>query len=387
MLKKTSCIAPFINLTIDPNNNASPCPYLGGGVWKFDKNLDVKKIWQSEQLERLRNSHLQGKKDPVCQRCWNDEAIGKQSQRQRFLQDFHNQLDTITSKIKNKTYKGSPTILTMKNGNICNLQCRTCGPKDSYSWVPEAKQYVQKFESKTKNTFFDQELFKKNWTDQQLDDFKNFNENLIRVEHFGGEPLHNPKVIEHTEMLVELGYAKNIVLYMNTNGTHIPNLKLQSLFKHFKHVEFNLSIDGVGDQFEYIRYPGKWTQIGQMVRWCLKQKNFSWGIVTTVSNLNIFYLKEILDTFAKWKKTNIFFNLLEAPHYYNIQNLPTKVKDIITTKYKSIPILQPVVNYMNAQEQTKSHWTNFKFWTQQKDSYRKNNFAFTFPEFCSIIEE
>ena len=385
MFKKTSCIAPFINFTIDPINNSSPCPYLGGGAWNFGKEKSFRKIWTSTQFEKLRVSHLKGEKDPICQRCWNEESVGKISARQRFLKDYHSQINQITQKIKDKSYLEGPSILTLKNGNICNLQCRTCGPKDSYSWIPEAKEYIKKFPNNLDGTWFTGESYKKNWTTEQIDDFKNFNKNLIRVEHFGGEPLHNPKVVEHTQMLVDLNYAKNIVLYMNTNGTHVPNEKLQNLFKHFKHIEFNLSIDGIKKQFEYIRYPAKWESLLKTLDWCKQQSNFTYGIVTTVSILNIFYLNDILRTFDQWNKKNVFLNLLEAPRYYSIKNLPIKIKSLITKKYNNDVRLQPIVNFMNSAEPNEKYWDEFKFWTNQKDNYRGNKFQFIFPEFYSII--
>ena len=77
MLRKTSCIAPFINLTIDPVRNTSPCPYLGGGTWNFANENSFKSIWQSEKFENLRQSHLAGEKTPICQRCWTEEDVGK----------------------------------------------------------------------------------------------------------------------------------------------------------------------------------------------------------------------------------------------------------------------------------------------------------------------
>ncbi len=161
MLKKTSCIAPFINLTIDPVRNTSPCPYLGGGTWNFANENSFKSIWQSEKFENLRQSHLAGERNPICQRCWTEEDVGKMSARLRYLQDFSKQLEQITQKIKDKSYLEGPSTLTMKNGNICNLQCRTCGPKDSYSWIPEAKSHIKNFPEQLDGTWFGGEAFKK----------------------------------------------------------------------------------------------------------------------------------------------------------------------------------------------------------------------------------
>lgn len=385
MLKETSCIAPFINLTVDPEHNTSPCPYLGGGSWNFKHIDNFKDIWKSEPFEKLRNSHLNGEKNETCRRCWNDESIGKESARQRILKDYKNILPEIKEKIKNKNYLQSPIILTMKNGNICNIKCRTCGPKDSSIWIPEAQHHVKNFSSNISDTWFQAESFKKNWTDQQMNNFKDFNKNIIRVEHYGGEPLYNYRVFEHTKMLVDEGLAKNITLYFNSNGTNLPKPELQDLFKYFKLVEFNLSIDGINSHFEYIRHPAKWNDLLITKDWLQKQENVIWGIVTTVSNLNVFYLDEITKEFQSWNKTNYYLNILENPKFYSIKNLPSKIKNIITKKFESNKNLSTVVKFMNSENNNNQQWDKFLFWTKQKDLYRKENFEFTFPEFYSII--
>ena len=123
----------------------------------------------------------------------------------------------------------------------------------------------------------------------------------------------------------------------------------------------------------------------QTIKWCNKQKNFTWGIVTTVSILNIFYLDEILNEFDQWEKKNVFLNILEGPRYYNIKNLPQATKNAITKKYSGNERLQSVVNFMNSTQQNEKHWNEFNFWTKQSDNYRNNNFQFTFPEFHSIL--
>ena len=74
MLKETSCIAPFINLTVDPEHNTSPCPYLGGGAWKFKKEQNFKQIWNSKEYQDLRGRINNAEKNPtaepnMCKNC------------------------------------------------------------------------------------------------------------------------------------------------------------------------------------------------------------------------------------------------------------------------------------------------------------------------------
>jgi MoaA/NifB/PqqE/SkfB family radical SAM enzyme len=382
MLHKHTCIAPFINLTVDPEQNTSPCPYLGGGTWQF-KDKKFKDIWKSAKFEKLREDHIAGARPIECNRCWKDEQVGKESARQR-TNKMHD-ISTLEKIIHDNSYLEGPKVLTMKNGNLCNLQCRTCGPKDSSSWIPEAKDHIKNYKNKLEHTWFQIESFKKNWTDEQMQNFYDISKNLARVEHYGGEPLYNKRVEEHTAKLVELGLSKNIILYFNTNGTHTPSTRLQDLFKSFKSVEFNLSIDGIQDKFEYIRHPAKWSKLLQTIEWCNKQQNLIWGIVTTVSNLNIYYLDSILQTFDSWGKRNVFLNILEDPKFYSIVNLPEKIKNKITKKYEGNERLQSTVAYMNNHQGDDTIWQKFVFWTENKDKYRQQDFRFTFPEFYSIM--
>ena len=51
------------------------------------------------------------------------------------------------------------------------------------------------------------------------------------------------KILMHC---VEKGYAKNIDIHYNTNGTQLPPQEIFDLWSCFKHVEVAFSIDDVG---------------------------------------------------------------------------------------------------------------------------------------------
>ena len=60
---------------------------------------------------------------------------------------------------------------------------------------------------------------------------------------------------------VEKGYAKNIDIHYNTNGTQLPPQDIFDLWAYFKHVEIAFSIDDIGEPFEYQRHPANWRQV------------------------------------------------------------------------------------------------------------------------------
>jgi MoaA/NifB/PqqE/SkfB family radical SAM enzyme len=156
--------------------------------------------------------------------------------------------------------------------------------------------------------------------------------NIRYFEFTGGEPF---MIREHFELLrraAKLGYASNITVHYNTNGTIYP-VDLETVWKQFKRVEIALSIDNVGKRFEYERYPADWSQVNQNIKQFEKLKkdstNIDLQLCFTVNVLNVLYLNELLD----WAKTidfnTIHWNMLHGPAEISIACLPVGVKEKI----------------------------------------------------------
>ena len=92
--------------------------------------------------------------------------------------------------------------------------------------------------------------------------WNNLRELLPNIKYFeftGGEPF---MIQEHFDLLqyaVDQGYAKNIDIHYNTNGTQWPDA--HELWSHFKRVDIAFSIDNVEDRFEYERYGANWNEV------------------------------------------------------------------------------------------------------------------------------
>ena len=83
---------------------------------------------------------------------------------------------------------------------------------------------------------------------------------LKKVAFLGGEPLLVKEVSEMMRHLVDVGVAGNVLLTITTNGTVVDE-EWCELAAKFKSVVVAVSLDGYGDVFEYIRFPGKWHSI------------------------------------------------------------------------------------------------------------------------------
>lgn len=392
MLPDTFCIAPFLQHTTHPSGSFSPCPYLGGTVF-FRRHETLKDQWLDPELNNLRSSFLNAEKNPICSRCWNEETYGKRSLRKR-LYDLTTQTSdyafarepgfaqSLETAIREKTYLNGPRILTIKNGNVCNARCRTCYPECSSRWINDAK----KINAITGQYWYNETNVEQNWSDQQIDDIVATSHTLTRLELFGGEPLFNKQVKKLLGLIIAGGSAKNITLYCNTNGT-VNFLDTMPEVTEFKNLEVGVSIDGVDEQFNYIRNGADYAQVVNNVKlWkqTLSPEQFWIDCITTVNILNVFYLPEIKSRMCEIFGMSPFWNLLIEPRYLSIANMPDRIKYSVTDRLGQDAEFADLVLAMN-QPTNLDEWSKFLKFTQVLDQIRNESFAKTFPEFYNLI--
>jgi hypothetical protein len=173
----------------------------------------------------------------------------------------------------------------------------------------------------------------------------------------------------------------------------VPSEKHLELWKHFEKLEFNFSIDAIGDQFTYIRHPGKWQELLDNVRFINNDLSNQINIpventiICTVQTLNVFYLPEIIE-FFEHLKLSYFLNLVTSPKYYDIRNIPTEVKNHVIEKLSTLHQNAQIVSIISIlkTDYDPKIWQEFVFWTKQKDAYRKESLDKTFPEFYELIK-
>ena len=396
-LPENFCVAPFIQCTTHPLTSFSPCPYLGGTVWGGVKQ-DILSQWTSDDLESLRQDFIDNKKSDICTRCWHEESNNKKSLRLRLFDPINKTTDFsfidpgtftqhIQNKINTKDYLAGPEVLTIKNGNVCNAKCRVCHPGDSSRWVSDARQLFER----TGKKHYDISQQEKNWSDNQVDEILSLAKNLKRLELFGGEPMYNKKVHRMLERIVELGYAKNIILYINTNGS-VDIVEKLPFIREFKQIEIGVSIDGVGDQFDYIRHGLLWQDVkSNVVKWRKyfdhHQVHYSIDAICTVEILNVYYLPEIKQAVKEILPLAPFWNLLTYPNYLFIKNIPESIKTHIIAKLSQDPEeFQDIIQIIQ-QPADLSQWSNFIEITNTLDDIRNESFRLTFAEFYNIINK
>jgi hypothetical protein len=375
------CIAPFTQITYSPEGRYSPCAEIGGRLWKIE---NLRNGWTSPELTNLRKSFLEDQKNDICQRCWDQEDLNMQSLRRRLFTSSYLKKDIIN--FINKDYLDGPRQINLQVGNLCNLRCRICHAAESVTYNIEGEHYEKN--NNLTNTIYTTAIKKStHLSESQIEEIFNLSKNLIRLEFYGGEPLLDKPTLSLLEKLINAGKSKEIVLFYSTNGIVKPTDKHFELWNKFKSIEFNFSYDDIGNRFTYNRHPAKWNVALDNLNFI---RQYPWQIPTffqafcTISTLNVYYLPEIIQEFDNLKLT-YFLNTLNDPDYYDIRNLPQEIKQAVSNKLSMSISKMLFIENMLESTTANNQWEMFKFWTKQKDLYRKENFKIVFPEFYEIL--
>ena len=371
-LQKTFCSAPFVQLQISKDNTCGPCPYTPN-LWNIKGTIQEK--WRAKEIEDLRQNFIDGKKDPQCNKCWREEDAGKKSLRM-VLSEFKgskNSHKIFESLIKSKKYLEYPRVLTLIPGNECNLACPSCNGFLSSKWNSLVDNGDYKFHS-----------LRKNWNlkDHEYQDIVDNSEKLQRIQLFGGEPFLNKKNQKLLiEKLIEKGTAKNITVYFNTNGTIFDPKYLELITSNFKFVEMRLSADGIGKQFEYLRYGAQWDKVCKNAEKFKALPNSDFEVNVTVSIFNLLSLDHI-DKFMSEREWPVSYNLVKQPSRLLLHNIPNDCKKHINLGIK----FKDIERYTKENQCDQDSWLEFVRYTNDLDKNRGLSFKNTFPELYDVVK-
>lgn len=209
--------------------------------------------------------------------------------------------------------------------NVCNLKCITCSPIHSSQLIGEWEDlnlFGGKYDKKYYVRLGKQAPSKIEFIKDVLN---NSDFDILKLEIFGGEPLINPLIFKFIDWITEQKYADQVFLSITSNSTtYTP--KLEEYAKKFKYVGLQLSIDGIEDTFEYLRYGTDWTEsldvINKYYEMVGRVPNFSLAFNYTLSWMNALHFVD----FYNWAMTNypkiqLHLTKLEGPEWYSVNIL------------------------------------------------------------------
>lgn len=397
--KDTWCVNAFHGMS--GNNDGSTklcCMYK-------DDNPDKKLILGRSSIDDHFNNKVfqivradldNGIKNPKCNYCWNEEAAGRKSKRMRDNAKYNDRLK------KGKDPYVGLAYFELNLGNTCNLSCRTCNPYISSSWMKE--DYDTNFSKKIsfKEYAANFKRFHQSYDEDSpfWEDLKSKLPFIKQFDFYGGEPFMSKKMWEVLKIAQDTGVSKEIELHYNTNGTHFPIEEMQC-WKDFKEVNISFSIDGIGEKFEYMRYPAKWNEVNDNMKKFyeigqeFKNIFFNWCI--TISVTNVYDVPETLEYYYKNYQPlgfSMYLNLVHGPTHHNIGILPKHIKKVVEEQLNTVSKdkdvawghIPGVINFMNQGTSNEKEFNRFLQVTASSDRYRSQNFKEVFKEYGEYFD-
>ena len=124
---------------------------------------------------------------------------------------------------------------------------------------------------------------------------------------------------------------------------------IEKMLNNFKSVGFNVSIDGIGKRFDYLRHGADWNEVADNLDWfhnLLEDRGISIGITITVTALNVMYLAELHKVFEeRWPKFILFHNMANFPTWFNCNVFPEECKPEIVKNLEDPSNFRPEYHY------------------------------------------
>jgi organic radical activating enzyme len=381
-------------------------------------------IMNSDKHRNIRMLNVLNPKkwSPHCECCDNREIITKHDRthkntsRRIYLMDIEDndvvsELDFTQNKIDGKGYVDwMPSSLDIRFGNLCNQKCVMCSPAFSNLWYEEHFDYFKTNQfgqgslitvTKDKNTNKWIEPPELQWFEDPRwwDKFEEMMPHLRHIYITGGEPMVTPAHDIMLDKLIEAGYAKDIWLEYDTNASAI-NDKIVQRWTYFSKVHIRASLDAIGDQYELIRFGGKWEKFQNNIKRLRQCQIDSGGKVRLLAASTCFQIPtaySIIETEEWCNSVGVDFHMrfLEGPERLSVASLSDKSKQDLIGYYtlhkdrskKAEIIITYLKNHMGDKFHKPKFVDEFLHFMNYLDGTRKTDWKAVFPEVLAMIEK
>jgi len=415
---KTFCMHPFTGLATREDGAIQAC--CRSHPVGFIQDDTLENIWNNANMKRIRKQVLNNERPPECEQCFSLEDQGVESLRQRHIAGkipearvtlYPNAVSTMREDYSMPFE--IPTI-ELKLNNLCNLKCRMCHPMDSTAWNDWG--VVKNFYKKENNIMY--AIVERHDLENKphLDKFQDSPEwwaslekllpHFRRVEFAGGEPLMDPQHYRILDMLapygdqIEIKYATNLTMLGKSNRT------VWQYWPKFKSVAVNVSIDGIGNSYEYIRGNASWAELVNNIKQIQTIPNISRIVgAVTVQVSNVLVLDKIIEYFLNDIGIVFHTHRVEYPKLLSAQVIPPALRELAIERLEAVknkvphyklckehPFLieytlgqiQDNQNYLRARDQNEL-WNDCVQFNHNLDKTRSQSFEDVTPEFKPYV--
>lgn len=318
-MARHECYYPWKGMIINAMNdiNVACCHYVfSGAAFDPSKGEDVRSFWNGSWFRSLRQCLARGEdlRGTGCEGCRElavkaytsfeiPEGLNS-TQRENFA------MAVESYRIGEELVAHDPCEYRLDFGRQCNLACIMCPQLD-----------VRK-QGKTPSLPFD-------YLKTQTEAFSK----AERILFFGGEPLFIKDSRQFLQHMIDTPVLRDVMPHIVTNGQNlndfVPGLEA------FNRLALNMSIDAIGDIFEYIRRGAKWKRMEENVEMLVQlrspDKNWSLGVNAAILKSSIPGLPDLVRWCVERGIDLIHFARLTATKYTineDVLTYPELLKEI-----------------------------------------------------------
>lgn len=376
----------------------------------------LEEIWNNDTMQRIRRQVLNDERPKECEPCFSLEDQGVESLRMRHISgkipEARINLYPHTE-LKEVMPFEIPTM-ELKLNNLCNLKCRMCHPMDSTSWNDwsEVKEFYKNENNIMYSIVEEHNLENKPHLDKFQDNPEWWSslEKLLphfrRVEFAGGEPLMDPQHYRILDMLSQYGHQIEIKYATNLSMLGKGSRNIYEYWPKFKSVAVNVSIDGIGDSYEYIRGNADWDTMIANIKEIQTISNISRIVgAVTVQVSNVLVLDKMIEYFLDDLGIVFHTHRVEYPKLLSAQVLPRELVDLAIERLETIKSrvkdfkmvkkypqlleytlgqIQDNINYLQARDQS-DKWKDCVEFNHRLDKTRNQSFETVTTEFKPYV--
>lgn len=308
LTNKSFCPLPWTGFELEPNGKVKNCiiaqETLGDintspleSILKGKKNLDIK------------NKMINDQKPKNCSGCHLQEQgrnnLSSISSRLYYLKELGPYVD---KKLYDKQENFSLHHVDLRWTNHCNQACVYCAPNYSSKWASELGRVVKSNDNSRKEV--------KDYV------FKNIKQ-LKNIYLAGGEPLLMNENKEFLELLLKENPEVHIRINTNLSSTATGVFELCCKFKN---VHWTVSVESIEQEYEYIRYHGKWDNFLKNLMIIKKlDHKISFNMLYFILNFNSLF--DTINYFQKlgFHQNSFIIGPLYGPTWLNILCLPKHI--------------------------------------------------------------
>lgn len=224
------CAAAWTSVYVSPSGRLENCCISKNGLGLIDDIDNVDEFYKTGKNLHIQQNMIDNKFVLGCGVCDNDNDW-------TYKKSFNERYRDLEFRPGEFNFK----YFDIRWNNACNLACMYCTPEFSSTWAHELKDY-NNMPKETANALLDYTL-----------------ENVINLDYVylaGGEPL---MMKENEIFLAELAEKNpDCHVLVNSNISLVGKTKIYKSLLKMNNVHWLVSMETMGEQFEYVRYPANW---------------------------------------------------------------------------------------------------------------------------------